>query len=147
MEEKEAILTKIQENLDKQPAIRLQEFYKTQTKELSLKEFIMKFFGSFNIEHDTILKETKEIQTPKGCRRSLGDVYLICKYYYKNCTLEEVATILYKELCVKDKYLRTSYCYQMKKRAFYKAANPDIYDKEVVDEFGLDFKDWLDLLN
>lgn len=140
-------LIKLQDKLLQSQLLRLKGFYKTQKKDLSLKEFIIKFFQSFNNEFDTIDKETKEVQTPKGRRRSLGDLFLICRYYYKDCELKKVLQIILIDL-VNDTSIkfRTSYCYQMQKRAFYIGSSSGIYNEDQMDEFGYKFYDYVNML-
>lgn len=105
----------------------------------TLREFIIRFFNEWNNEKDTIYKDNREVQTTAGRRRSLGDIFMICRYYYQNCTLREVVDILYRGNLQADiEGFRTSYCHTIHKRVWY--SNPElgngIYDRTIIDEFG-----------
>src|SRR5689334_17236620 len=67
----------------------------------TLQEFLIKFLTKWNEEKETIFVSSREIQTHPHCRRSLGDIYMICKYYYPNVTLEDVVRELYYGLTKK----------------------------------------------
>jgi hypothetical protein len=85
----------------------------------SLQEFLIKFFEEWNEEKDTIYVTTQEVQTMAGKRRSLGDIYMICKYYYPNVTLEEVIRLLYITLPAHFRGFRSCKCSQIHKRVWY----------------------------
>lgn len=78
----------------------------------TFEEFKKEFFARNN-EFTTIWSDTKVGQTPKGRRRSLGDVFMICKYYYPSITLLEVVKWLYSKPYFKDQY-----CGGVKKRVW-----------------------------
>lgn len=125
-------------------ALRIQGLLKKRKE--TLEEFLIKFFSKWNEEKDTILVENKEVDTLAGCRRSIGDVYMICKYYYPKCTLKEVKDILYGFIGgSKLKGFRSSYCHSTDKRMFYREDPEDksvILNTDEVDEFGMITEDW-----
>jgi hypothetical protein len=138
-------LEEIEKKILEQRVVRLQGFYKSQKKELSLKEFLINFFTQYNNENKTIYKDDKSTQTDVGKRRSLGDIFLICKYYYPKATLKEVVEILYNDLFNDIPRFRSSACYQIKKRVFYQGnANQksEVYDLDDNDEWKVKFNDW-----
>jgi hypothetical protein len=138
-------LEEIEKKILEQRVVRLQGFYKSQKKELSLKEFLINFFTQYNNENKTIYKDDKGLQTDVGKRRSLGDIFLICKYYYPKVTLKEVIEILYNNLFNDIPRFRSSNCSQIKKRVFYQGnANQksEVYDLETSDEWKVKFNDW-----
>lgn len=118
-------------------AIRLEKT-KKERKE-SLRDFLVKFFTEWNDNKNTVYVDTREVQTDTGRRRSLGDIYMICKYYYPKITLEEVLRELLIEL---DNYFesgfRTSYCFNICKRVWYYTPELKsfVYNKLKHDEYG-----------
>lgn len=138
-------LEEIEKKILEQRVVRLQGFYKSQKKELSLKEFLINFFTQYNNENKTIYKDSKEVQTDVGKRRSLGDIFLICKYYYPKATLKEVVEILYNDLFNDVPRFRSSSCSQIKKRVFYQGTaqqKSEVYDLDDNDEWKVKFNDW-----
>jgi len=136
-------LEEIQNKIKKEEAIRLPGLLKKRKE--TLEKFIIKFFNEWNDEKDTIYVDSREVQTEAGCRRSIGDIYLICSYYYPKCTLKEVWTILYGLFkSTKIAGFRSSMCSQIKKRVFYSDPGDDsaIYNKSEKDEYGMVFTDW-----
>lgn len=129
--------------------LRLENTLLKSIKNLTLCDFLYKFFVEFNYSKNTIYVENKQIQTEAGRRRSLGDIYCICKYYFPNCSLKEILRILYVDLHETLDGFRTSYCYTINKRVWY-WEDPDDdneqCDKLKEDEFGYIFNDYLTLL-
>lgn len=115
--------------------IRLAKFFKKNLPE-TLEEFLQNFFVTYNNEHPTIYVESKKEQTSVSRRRSLGDVFLICKYYYPSCNLNDVVKILFKTFPVKLKGFRSSYCNTINKRVFYYAQGAGALFQDVTDEYG-----------
>lgn len=125
--------------------IRLQGVKKKRKE--TLQEFLIKFFTRWNPEgvkadpekrKDTIFTDNKEVQTEAGKRRSLGDIYMICKYYYPDMTLEELLHELYISLPNHfEQGYRTSYCNTIKKRVWYfdETRKNLFYDKTTHDEY------------
>lgn len=113
----------------------------------TLEEFLTKFITDWNLEKDTIYVETGIQQTDAGRRRSLGDIYMICKYYYKNITLNEVLNLLYNILKDNiDTGYRTCYCSTIKKRVWYYDENSEIriFNEDQNDEYGNKYQFYLD---
>lgn len=105
----------------------------------TLQEFLVKFFTNWNVNRATLYVDNDEIQTGLNKRRSLGDIFMICKYYFPNCTLREVAKLLY--ITLPDTIttgFRSSYCHTIHKRVWYYSENRDteILDKTRNDEYG-----------
>lgn len=115
--------------------IRLAKFFKKNLPD-TLEEFLQNFFVTYNNEHPTIYVESKKEQTSVGRRRSLGDIFLICKYYYPSCNLNDVVKILFKTFPTKLKGFRSSYCYTINKRVFYYAQRAGALFQENTDEYG-----------
>jgi len=133
--------------------IRLERLLKRRTE--ALKEFLIKFFTGdpdndiepWNATRNTVYVDDGSIQTEMGKRRSLGDIYMICKYYYPNCTLKEVIKLLYITLLDElDEGMRTSYCNIINKRVWYYDAEKGggIYDEDDQDEYGNVFDVYLE---
>lgn len=118
--------------------IRLEKLLK-KTIPTNLKDFLIKFFEVYNAEKATIYVDTKVVQTTTGRRRSLGDIYQLCKYYFPECTLKQVLTLLYTTLPAHyNRGFRTSYCSTIHKRVWYYEAGSATheYDSTTNDEFG-----------
>lgn len=92
-----------------------------------LETFIFNFLNVLNVKYCTLHKETLEMTCERGKRRSLEDIFLICKYYYPNCTMEEVLIVLIDILENKDIYIGASYCNTINKYVFH--IQSDVYNK------------------
>jgi hypothetical protein len=129
--------------------IRLEKFLR-KDKGTSLKIFLQTFFCKLNNEYNTIYYEDKKVQTPKGKRRSIADLFLISKYYFPKTKLKEVLEILYSfENSKEVPNFRSSYCNQIKRRTFYKGTNTqqsEILQEESKDEFSLNVMEWKKLM-
>lgn len=119
--------------------IRLVPLNKKPATKGTLQEFLQRFFTEWNAEKDTIYADDREIQTAARRRRSLGDIYQICKYYYPESTLNQVLNLLYNILPKSiPKGFRTSFCFTIHKRVWYFDARSSTarHNDERVDEFG-----------
>jgi len=136
--------TTLQDKIMNAPDIRLEKYLKKNLP-VTLRDFMIEFFKMHNIERNTIFVADKtKIQTVANKRRSLGDIYKICKYYYPTCTLKEVLTLLYINLpTLITTGFRSSYCNTIKKRVwYYSARSPNgVYDRTHPDEYGYTI-DW-----
>ena len=120
----------------------------------TLQEFLIKFFTKWNIERDTIWVRTGETQTEADKKRSLGDIYMICKYYYPDCTLNELILHLYDSLPeyfeeVHDETgFRTCVCQQIHKRVWWYEEGDanNVNHKTTNDEYGKPYRFYLDNL-
>lgn len=81
----------------------------------SLEIFIKNLVREYNYKYDTL--DGKVITCFRGKRRSLGDIYLICRHYYPNCRIEEVLTILINLL--QERKIYGSYCSTINKYVFH----------------------------
>ena len=136
-------IEKIEKKLRLDVPLRLKGILKK--REESLEEFLIKFFQDFNNKNNTIYANNRRVQTDTGRRRSFGDIFRICRYYYPNCTIEEVKTLLYETLPDKVERFRSSYCTTINKRVFYvgdEDQESEFYDMDDEDEFGLTGEDW-----
>lgn len=133
-----------------QRQIRLEKTLKKTITNLGIKEFLCKFFEYYNDERNTIYCNDSTIQTPVNKRRSLGDIYMICKYYFPNITLKEVCKLLFIDLHNHyESGFRTSYCSQINKRVwYYHVSAPNLKgDSERNDEYGKKFQEYVNNLN
>lgn len=144
-------LATIQKKIEKEytRAIRLEKT-KRKRKE-TLQEFLIMFFTVWCKEKQTVYVDNKEVQTGlKGNhgvpRRSLGDIYMLCKYYYPDVTLKEVVYELYVGLKEHfNKGYRTSWCNFIQKRVWYfDETRPNLFfDKTKNDEYGKPYRFYL----
>lgn len=129
--------------------IRLKKTLKSSIQRLSTEEFLYRFFTKYNKERRTIFINGN-LQTEVNRRRSLGDIFMICKYYFPNITLLEVIKLLYQILPNKfENGFRTSYCNQIQKRVWYYNNNDNnsIMNTPINDEYNNTYNFYLDLLN
>lgn len=130
------ILAKIEKSY---PSIRLEKTLKKSIPS-TVEEFLIKYFKELNKEKDTIVVETKQIQTSKNRRRSLGDIYMLCKYYFPKVTLDEIIGLLYGTKFSEKigKGFRTSYCFTINRRVWYYSPclNSEVANTTYPDEFG-----------
>lgn len=118
-------------------------------REESLKQFLIKFFLEWNIEKNTLQVETRKIDVGPGKRRSLGDIFMIVKYYYPKATLLQVTRHIYNDLFQEIPRFRCSYCNTIKKRVFYQGTeqqDSNIYDKTIRDEYNLTHVEWQQII-
>lgn len=107
-------------------------------------EFLYKFFNEWNNTNSETTKITKWVdddvtQCECGKRRSLGDLYMILKYYFPTITVKDVLVILYIKLPTRlTNGFRTSKCNQIHKRVWYYAPGSSnaIGSTDVDDEYG-----------
>jgi len=135
----------IEERINERPQIRVKGLLKRR-REKSVEHFLPVFFGRYNVELDTIYTENGEIQTIANRRRSLGDIYQICKYYYPNLTILELLRLLYNEEYLRENNIGTSFCYTINKRVWYHSERPLIFNTDVEDEYGRTWANWISLI-
>lgn len=127
----------------------------------SLQEFVVQYITEWNNPHndmwknnnidnkpvkDTLFADTDDIQTVQGKRRSLGDLFILFRYYYPNVALKEVAKLLYITLVDQ---IGTCKCATIRKRVWYYEELMDAGEvKQVndVDEYQLTIAQWKQLL-
>ncbi len=134
---KEELFKEIEDRILAVKDIRLAKFFKRDLPK-TVKEFLINFFTTYNNDHATIYVDGKDVQTTTGRRRSLGDIYKICKYYYPNVTLTEVVKLLFKDLQIHFKTgFRHSYCGVINKRVFYYSPQETNFEQDTrADEYG-----------
>jgi len=122
-------------------AIRLPGLLRNRKTE-TLKQFLVKFFKEWNEEKDTIYADNRDVQTAAGKRRSIGDLFMICRYYFPNTTVKQLYNCLINELptAIPDGF-RGSYCNTINKYVFYfnEGGNNGFYDRERNNEYGYTF--------
>ncbi len=134
--------------------IRLERTLRVRKETLAV--FINKFFTEWNGNNEideeqgeyknTIYVDNHEIQTDWGRRRSLGDIFMICRYYYPNCTLREVLTVL--TTIVGNPHYRSSWCNTIRKKVWYYDTNAEngVFNTEKQDEYGYTYTQYLQAL-
>jgi len=133
-------LAEISSKILSQPAIRLEKT--RHRRQESPLEFLKRFFTDYNLNRDTIFLESKEIQTPKNKRRSIDDIWRILHYYYPDLQFTEFCKLLHVDL-VSLINLRSSWCNQMRKRAYYfDGRRGNIFDSRLKDQHGMTWNEW-----
>lgn len=56
--------------------------------------FVKNLFLRYFKDHCTVNPKDLTVQCIKGKRRSIGDIFLVCRYYYPTCTLKEIYNLL-----------------------------------------------------
>jgi len=113
----------------------------------SLKEFIFDFVRTYNYNYFTIDSQRGYVVCESHKRRSLGDIFLISRKHYPNCTIEEVLKILIKLYVNGD--INGSYCTDICKYVFYnwdKSVHRNA-DCQVEYESDLKFSDYINYYN
>lgn len=131
-------LNEFEKDILKEGLLRLKPFMKKNIKNLDLEGFIKNFFKGYNLRIDTVSVESDTLQTGMGKKRSGGDIFRICKYYYPKCTLENVMrSIDYLQAngLGGDKYLKSQVCRQVWKRVYDTTSKTTVFHKEEKDEF------------
>ncbi len=134
--------------------IRLEKTKKVRRE--GLHEFLIAFFTTWNNEKNTVwadsvveVDEDYKIQTPAKKKRSLGDIYMICKYYYPNITLTDVLRELYVALPAHyASGFRSCVCGQINKRVWwYSTGEPNnVNQRTTNDEFGKPYRFYIENL-
>lgn len=88
---------------------------------LKLYEFILIFLNQLNDNHFTKYKYRSQYRNDRQCdagrRRSLKDIYLICKNYYPTCNIYQVFNILIQLL--KDNQISIQHCSTIEDYTFF----------------------------
>ncbi len=100
-------------------------------------EFMKKFFER-NAKYETIHPGNGHTQNVRGARRSLGDIYMIVKYYYPKCTLESILPYFYGNTEQRIPNMISQFCQGTQKRVYRPKAgnNPIDYHPEKTNEYG-----------
>ena len=88
-------------------------------RELDLKTFIKNFIREYNSYYNTY--HDLRFICDKNKRRSLGDIFLICRCYFPTCTLKEVLGYLIELL--ENGEIYGSYCSTINKYVFHYQTN------------------------
>lgn len=115
----------------------------------SLDSFLTNFFLTYNNRYNTYYVNSNRSQTPAGRRRSLGDIFMICKTYYPTCNLHDVIKALYVTLPAASgtRNLGSLICSQINKRVWWMYTNPRFDHGANTDEYGHNRQWYIDNLN
>lgn len=142
-------LSEIEEIIENESEpLRFKGFYKSKLKNKSLGTFIELLLTSYSKKYITInANNRKEQCSPRSHRRSLGDIYSICKYYYPKCTLKKVIKELFS-LVGEVQGFRYTYCsIHSKKMFYYNEYKSAFAEKNSKDEYQNKYKDYIEILN
>lgn len=120
--------TVIEKDLIKSNPLFLENFNVNYAfEDFSLKDFILTLLVNLFEENNTIDSVTYERVCGKSKRRSISDIFNVCRYYYDNVTLEEVQYWL--AVLWKEKKIGYFYCNGIKKRVYMSF---DYYKKHTI---------------
>lgn len=108
-------------------------------RELDLKTFIKNFVREYSKQHTTY--HDMRFICDRNRRRSLGDIFLICRCYFPNCTLKEVLGYLIELL--ENSEIYGSYCSTIEKYVFHYQTRTYYTDQKVEYSEDLKFKDFI----
>lgn len=106
----------------------------------SLEDFIHNFLVSYNQKYKTAtIGNLGSDQCSAGKLRSLIDIFLICKHYFYECTLEDVKVALYAN----QNMLSHHVCSTINRRVYWiRHTNTSQNHLDQKDEFGLTIKNY-----
>lgn len=132
-------LSKIEKELLDNGLLRLSFLKKEKLTEKTLKDFIIKFIRVYNNEKNTYTLKGN-LQCSNQCRRSGGDIFRICKYYFPKTKFIDVMRIL-ESLPNETVGVRSSVCHTISKRVYYSFGDDThitrIANEDTLDEFGM----------
>lgn len=99
-------------------ANRVQEYEEFQIKDRNLNSFISNFFKEY-VYNCITMDKTERYICGINRRRSLHDLYLICKNYFPECTFEDVLKTVINMTKNYTPSLNYSFCRDVNKYVFY----------------------------
>jgi len=127
-------LKRFEQDLIELGLLRLTGVAKKNLKEKDIHIFIENFLKCYNKVYNTINTKTRKLQTMANRRRSAGDIFRLCKYYFPNCTFVEVLKSL-SLTTLKVGYC-SSICSTIHKRV-YRSYTPIIWSRPEENERGI----------
>lgn len=127
----------IKRHLQEQPALHFRGLTKEDVGR-GLTKFSNHFF-EYNSKFDTY--QGNSLQTPKGRRRSIGDIYRIFYYYFPKMTLTHVYQIVIQQIA--KGIALSAICNATHMRVYRgvkKGYESHYFNGEETDEFGIDIK-------
>jgi hypothetical protein len=131
----------IKRHLQEQPALHFRGLTKEDVGK-GLTKFSNNFF-EYNKTLDTY--QGNSLHTPKGRRRSIGDIYCIFYYYFPKITLTSVYAIVLGQ--ISKGIALSAICNATKMRVYRgvrKGYEQHYFNGEPIDEFGVDIKEFED---
>ncbi len=121
-----SVVKQLEDKFSKKHKIRLDDDYK-HSKDEKIRSFISKRI--MYEEYWSVYVSSGNNQCSPGSWRSVGDLYMLCLYYYPELCVEE-----FLEELVKVPHIACSYCNDVKKRVFHSGA---YFEDTKKDENGL----------
>jgi len=124
----------VEKNLLKNNSLLYFKEFDKNTNKKTLKTFVSYFFNILSEKYETCWSNSITWPQCEPSRyRSLTDLFLCCKYYYPECTLEQVALILWNK-----KKLSSWICFYINQRVYILKYQSDNYvdDLTLYDELG-----------
>jgi len=106
---------------------------------LSLEDFIYRFIKVYNDMYCTYEVGDNYYICDTSRRRSAHDIYLICKNYYKDITIDEVLTILVN--LRNNNEIKGSYCNTIHRYVYHNTSNHRDDNDQTEYQNGIKFKD------
>lgn len=109
--------------------------------DISVKDFVYNFITEWNGKYHTVYISNGQTQCGPGRRRTVGDTFLITKFYLPQAELKDVLNILRHYVTVGE--FSVDVCSQIERRVYFKRVNQaqTKTDMESRDEFGWQFKE------
>ena len=145
-------LKRFEEELLENGLLRIGTIKKEVATTMSIENFIVKFLKEWNNYHGTYNVDTNRRQTSSGRRRSSGDIFRICKYYYPNCRFKKIIKLV--SSLPYNHGIDTMICSTINKRVFFRSTSIDYHSQKPVtkgyiyntcndDEFGKQLQEYL----
>lgn len=130
----------IKEDVLKASAIRLKGLDKKDIPEKNVADFLQAFFVKYNNQYETVYVSNGKVQTGKGKRRSLQDIFLITYYYFPKASLSKMYLKL--SVLLNQGIIVSAICSEINKRVYRAKINYDrgnFFNGPLTDEYGIDF--------
>lgn len=113
------------------PLLKFEDW--TRKKTMTLEAF-KKSFWMLNDQYNTISPEDDDYECFRGSSRSIIDIYLLFKYYYRKITLKEVMAFTINSTTEEPGFI----CIDVKRKVYYALGAPN----RQKDELGYDFDEF-----
>lgn len=128
-----SLKTKEKYIIDNFPLLKFDDWVRKRSMTL---EAFKKSFWDLNDQYDTVSPEDDSYFCNCGSSRSIIDIYMIFKYYYKNITLKEVMEFVFYSTMIEGVFI----CNDVLRRVHYRENR---YGETERDELGYNSEEFL----